>query len=83
MSLDGNKCLGCLYLYPPGFRTEATKNADVDVSFWVTQEAYDRGLYPVLYRTLRDWLKTWPFRNVMFSNAEIPAEMPQPPRNAM
>ena len=38
MSPDGSKCLGCLYLFQPGWRNDTSKNADVDVSFWVTQE---------------------------------------------
>jgi hypothetical protein len=72
MSLDETECLGCLYLYQPGWRGEKTKDADVDVSFWVTQAAYDKGLYPVLYRTIDDWLKTWPFKKITYSNEVIP-----------
>jgi RimJ/RimL family protein N-acetyltransferase len=73
MSLDEKECLGCLYLYPPGYRSERTKDASVDVSFWVTQKAYDKGLYKVLYKTLDDWLKTtWPFEKIAYSNKELP-----------
>lgn len=74
MSVDGKECLGCLYLYPPGYRDETSKHADVDVSFWVTQAAYDKGLYVTLYKTLNDWLKsTWPFKKIIYTNKEIPA----------
>lgn len=73
MSLDENECLGCLYLYPPGYRSEETKDAEVDVSFWVTQKAYDQDLYPILYKTLYNWLEsTWPFKIVAYSNKELP-----------
>jgi hypothetical protein len=73
MSPDGSKCLGCLYLHPPGWRNATSNNADVDVSFWVTQEAYDKGLYPKLYKVLDQWLKTtWPFEKIAYTNVEMP-----------
>lgn len=73
MSPDENKCLGCLYLYPPGYRNEKSRTGDVDVSFWVTQEAYDEGLYLSLYNTLDNWLRTsWPFKKIVYTNKEIP-----------
>jgi len=73
MSPDEKECLGCLYLYPPGYRNETSKDADVDVSFWVTQKAHDRGLYRTLYKTLDIWLKSsWPFKKVVYTNVELP-----------
>lgn len=73
MNKDETECLGCFYLYPPGFRMDAPAGADVDVSFWVTQKAYEAGLYPVLYTALKDWLaKEWPFTQVFWSNAQLP-----------
>ena len=70
---DEKECLGCLYLYPPGYRNEESKDGDVDVSFWVTQKAYDDGLYDTLYKTLTEWLKsTWPFKKVVYTNKELP-----------
>ncbi len=73
MSLDETECMGALYFYPPGFRKEAPEGSDVDVSFWVTQKGYDQGLYPELYRTVKDWLaKDWPFKKPFWSNQEIP-----------
>jgi hypothetical protein len=73
MSVDEKECLGCLYLYPPGYRNESSKAADVDVSFWVTQTAYDKGLYSVLYKTLDHWLNSkWPFKKIAYTNKTIP-----------
>ncbi len=73
MNPDQTECLGCLYFYPAGYRAEAPENADVDVSFWVTQKAYDEGLYPELFKTIKDWLtKDWPFKNPHWTNKEIP-----------
>lgn len=72
MNLDETECLGCFYLYQPGTRGEQSASAEVDVSFWVTQKAYDKGLYAVLYFTIVDFLKTWPFEKVVFTNDVIP-----------
>lgn len=70
---DEKECLGCLYLYPSGYRNETSKDADVDVSFWVTQKAYDEGLYSTLYKTLDRWLKSiWPFKKIVYTNKELP-----------
>jgi hypothetical protein len=56
-----------------GHRSETSQDADVDVSFWVTQKAFDQGMYPVLYKTLDDWLKSnWPFKKIVYTNEELP-----------
>jgi hypothetical protein len=72
--------LGCAYLYPMGRRTplnDALLDHDVDVSWWVTPEAYARGDYDALYHALRHWLATeLPFTAPFFSNAEIPESRP-------
>jgi hypothetical protein len=37
---------------------------DVDVSWWVTPDAYERGYHADLYGALRHWLATaFPFSN--------------------
>lgn len=68
--------LGCAYLYPMGRRgplTEALAAHDVDVSWWVTPDAYERGDYATVYRALRHWLAhDLPFAAPYYSNAEIP-----------
>lgn len=69
--------LGCCYLYPVGRRTPLSAKlaeCDVDVSWWVTPDAYDRGYYPKLYGALGRWLaEEFPFDRVHYSNAEVPA----------
>ena len=76
--------LGCCYLYPLGRRTELSAQLiehDVDVSWWVTPEAYDRGRYVALYRALRTWVtEAFPFTAPYYSNREIPPldERPAP-----
>jgi hypothetical protein len=68
--------LGCCYLYPMGGRTELSEEMlahDVDVSWWVTPEAYARGYYEKLYHALRHWLDAeLPFRSPHYSNGEVP-----------
>jgi hypothetical protein len=68
--------IGCAYLYPMGVRTplsEAMLAHDVDVSWWVTPSAYERGDYETLYRALRHWLAdAFPFAAPFYSNAEMP-----------
>jgi len=72
MSPDEKECLGCVYFYPPGFRGEASKNADVDVSFWVTQKAYDMGMYGKLHEAIDAWLRAeWPFKVIVYTNIEM------------
>jgi hypothetical protein len=69
--------LGCCYLYPVGRRIPLTAKLvehDVDVSWWVTPDAYERGRYTTLHRALRNWITTqFPFKNPYYSNAEIPS----------
>jgi hypothetical protein len=68
--------LGCCYLYPMGRRTplsEELRVYDVDVSWWVTPEAYERGFYLKLYLALRHWISTvFPSWTAYYSNVEIP-----------
>jgi hypothetical protein len=72
----GGNYLGCCYLYPLGRRTELSEallDYDVDVSWWVTPAAYERGDYDKLYTALRHWLATeFSFWRPYYSNREIP-----------
>lgn len=70
--------LGCCYLSPMGRRTRLTEHLldfDVDVSWWVTPAAYERGYYTTLSRALQHWLAIdFPFWRPYYSNVEIPAQ---------
>jgi hypothetical protein len=72
----GRQYLGCCYLYPMGRRTALTEELleyDVDVSWWVTPDAYDRGFYAKLYLALQHWVAdAFPFMKAYYSNSEIP-----------
>ncbi len=68
---------GCLYIYPPHHPFDDTdkssmpENADAAVSFWVTQAAYDAGVYGDLCRLVPDWLQeAWPFQNPYIANQQ-------------
>ena len=69
--------LGCCYLYPVGRRTPLSAElaeCDVDVSWRVTPDAYDRGCYAELHAALGHWVaEEFPFDRVHYSNAEVPA----------
>ena len=73
---SADQYLGCCYFYPMGRRTPLDENLvqyDVDVSWWVTEEAYQRGYYTKLYLALGQWIAdAFPFKNPYFSNREIP-----------
>lgn len=68
--------LGCCYFYPVGTRTPLSADLikhDVDVSWWVTPSAYDRGYYDKLFRAVRKWSSDdYPFENPHFSNVIVP-----------
>ena len=74
---SGGGYLGCAYLYPMGRRTELSEELvdhDVDVSWWVTADAYDRGLLRAGVRGLRRWMtEDFPFADPYWSNRELPA----------
>jgi hypothetical protein len=56
--------------HPP---TEELLTYEVDVSWWVTPDAYERGYYTKLYAALRHWIeREFPFTKAYYSNTEIP-----------
>ena len=68
--------LGCCYLYPVGRRVpldDELITCDVDVSWWVTADAYAGGYYAELYQALQGWVTTaFPFTKPYYSNRELP-----------
>jgi hypothetical protein len=74
---EDGRYLGCCYLYPMGRRvalTDELMRHDVDVSWWVTAEAYEQGYYDKLHAALARWVVTdYPFRDPYWSNAEPPS----------
>ena len=67
---------GCFYLYPIGVINKdiiTPMGADVDVSWWVTQKAFDSGKYELLYSDIKTYLKSWPSNKPWYSNTIIPS----------
>jgi RimJ/RimL family protein N-acetyltransferase len=79
---DDGRYLGCCYLYPMGRRVPLTDDLlrhDVDVSWWVTTDAYEHGYYGKVYDALVRWVDDeFPFGAPYFSNAEIPGSETTP-----
>lgn len=62
MNLDESECLGCIYIYPP-----SDPNFDCEVYLWVRKSEFDKGLDPVLFQTVKNWIeKEWPFKNISY-----------------
>lgn len=75
-NISDNKYIGCFYFYPIGHMAEKTAvppdSADVDVSWWVTKDAYNQDAYEKLFEDIKKYLLKWPFESPWFSNLEIP-----------
>jgi hypothetical protein len=66
--------VGCAYLYPVGRRVRLRDNpdADVDVSWWLTEPAHIAGLNATTHRALQHWIMSeFPFRHPVYSNADL------------
>jgi len=66
VSLDESKVLGCVYIKPC-----KDKGSDARVTMWVRQSEFDKGLDPILFKTVKDWIKSdWPFTKVIYPGRE-------------
>lgn len=74
VSLDEERVLGCLYINPPKRRkldSGVPPDVDAVVHMWVRQSEFDRGLDPILFETVKQWLKReWPFEKVSYPERE-------------
>ena len=63
MSLDEQRCIGCIYIYP-------STEADAEVFFWVRSDQFET-LDENLNQTVRDWMsESWPFGKVQYPGRE-------------
>lgn len=66
MSLDGELCLGCCYIYP-SMKSEYQAQA----FYWIRQEHLVNGLEARLRSKFKRWLETdWPFSRIEFPNRD-------------
>ena len=67
MNGDESVCLGCIYIDPtskPGY--------DAEIYLWVRKTAFENGLDPILFDTVKKWIKNdWPFNEVAYPGREI------------
>jgi len=62
VSLDESRVLGCVYINPVKHRS-----VDAWVYMWVRESEFKKGLDPILYQTVREWIeKDWPFNKVVY-----------------
>jgi len=62
VSLDESRILGCVYINP-----SEDKDTDAEVYMWVRQSEFYKGLDPILFETVKKWLKeTWLFEVVKY-----------------
>ncbi len=62
VTLDEERVLGCVYIYP----TELA-DADAQVRLWVRQSEQENGLDRVLFQTVQRWMsEEWPFERVTY-----------------
>ena len=67
VSLDESEVLGCVYIYP-----SSRKEYDSVIIMWVRKSAFQKGLDPVLFDSVKSWIdQEWPFSKVAYPGREI------------
>ena len=67
MNLEETECLGCIYIYP-----SRLDNYKAEITMWVTADQFKKGLDPVLFQTVKQWVqKDWPFKKVFYLGREM------------
>jgi len=62
VSLDESRVLGCVYINP-----EKSDAGNARVHMWVRESEYKKGLDPILFKAVREWLDSaWPFEKVVY-----------------
>ena len=62
VSLDESRVLGCVYI-----NKVKHKSVDAWVHMWVRESEYQKGLDPILFKTVKEWIETsWPFEKVIY-----------------
>jgi hypothetical protein len=61
-NLDESICLGCVYIFP-----SRNRKFEADVYMWVRKSEFDKGLDPILFATVKNWIaEKWPFKKVRY-----------------
>jgi hypothetical protein len=66
MNLNESQCLGCMYIFP-----SREPKFEVDVFMWVRKSEFEKGLDPILFEAVKDWITNkWPFKKVRYPGRE-------------
>ena len=66
VSLDESRVLGCVYINPA-----EKEDVDARIFMWVREREYDKGLDPILFNNVKNWIDTcWPFTVVVYPGRE-------------
>lgn len=67
MNSDESLCFGCVYIDP-----SKKSDYDAEVYLWVRKSEFDKGLDPVLFDAVKEWITSeWPFKNVAYPGREV------------
>jgi len=67
MNPSESECLGCVYVVPT-----RKHGYDAAVYLWVRKSEFDKGLDPILFKAVKEWLSSkWPFDQVAYPGREI------------
>ena len=62
VSLDGEVCLGCCYIYP-----SENKEFEVQAFYWIREDLLSNGLEERFGEVFKVWIKNdWPFKTTEF-----------------
>lgn len=68
MNWDESICLGCVYIFP-----SRSRDFEADVTMWVRKSEFDKGLDPILFKTVKDWIRDkWPYTKVCYPGRDEP-----------
>jgi len=63
---DESRVLGCVYINP-----SREEGVDARIRMWVRESEYQKGLDPVLFKAVKEWIKKeWPFKMVSYAERE-------------
>lgn len=67
MNPSESECIGCVYVVPTRKR-----GYDAAVYLWVRQSEFVKGMDPILFTVVKDWLRSkWPFEKVAYPGRDV------------
>jgi tetratricopeptide (TPR) repeat protein len=70
MDPEQTEIIGCVYIF-----ISRWDDHDAEVSMWTTRTAFDDGIDPIVFETVKEWIAAeWPFEKVVYVGREISHE---------